>query len=363
MQPILAQSLAHVNMSQNGDKEGLVYDVWKWITTCITQSMKLVGTAARTLGADFFRACDVQTLIGQLVAHCDYASHRHLAQLHEEILAPMCAHCPPNYHQTHLLPFAKQLLLRVSPRLTEAWDAQQRQESGKVAPAGVSGETAEILDDIQMRELTRTFLSTWMRAVRGRQPAGLYKGKGRGGSIPRPPPSPKRGGGEDDASAVVAEISPFGLFLVSCPELVEPLLRVVRASVAWPDSNVRRKAVLLCIALLPRLADQPAFHPLAGEVLRTVLAVLTMMDKTALDVAAGGGDSDLTGLAKIIYQSFGRFSSTPRDIFLTVVAEEYQGELRNLEELLFDPGAEDRAQRKAMKSFLEERVIGRRLGV
>jgi hypothetical protein len=87
------------------------------------------------------------------------------------------------------------------------------------------------------------------------------------------------------------------------------------------------------------------------------------MDATALDAAAGGGDSDLTGLVKLIYQSFGRFSSMPHDVFLAVIGGECEGELRNLEELLFDPAAEDRAQRKAITAFLNERVIGRRLGV
>lgn len=352
MKPILAQSLAEILLSEVS-KDGLAYDVWKWIGVVVSKSISLVATAVQSMGPSFFTIYSAQTIADHICVHFSWMSLYHLNHLLEELFVPLATSCPPNAYASHLLPIAHAVLTQVQERVTGGWALCQQYQQVSV---NLEQEKKQVLDEKEVMDLLRAFWGSWAKIIK--EPELIVR-KGKN-VLSGEPVSPKELENQESLTMI-------GKFVLCQESLWKPLLIGANACLHIPDSNSRRKTVLLLALIIPRVADNESFHSVFCDILTTCLELLHAISvDVVMDVSVGGGETDVIRLVGEIYRRILPFSTAPRDrltAFLTKLDDSKSGifsqDLANLEGLLMSPGSSERARRKSIKAFMSQYVIGK----
>jgi hypothetical protein len=251
----------------------------------------------------------------------------------DKLLASYVKSCPPAYFDSHLSPVLKGTLTVIFAKLSLAW---QHHASSKAKNSIGADLEVEILEDKDLRELTRAFLDLFTKLLV--LPDGSMVGgpqKATGLSVP-----------PDNAHFQ---------HIFSKEDLCRPLLAALTACLGWPDYVSCQRAAKLLLCCVPFLVERPTLHGMAGEILQACLKTLALSRPEEVDSQS----LDLIWLCKEIYQMLGQNHPIPRQVFSSIPGVG-EAEIKNFEQQLFMPLSLKKAK-LLVKSFLITFVIGKSL--
>ncbi|CAO1317047.1 unnamed protein product [Diamesa hyperborea] len=251
-----------------------------FITTLFDNSYHLLGAAGVSLGRDLYNLDGLaQALIGSCLANLENVPDYRLRTIIRVFLKSFVYSCPPDYHESVILPIFSHLAPFMLQRLTSRWDYIGRlYAEGSLGDETNNNDTQEVLDDILNRNLTRDYIEILkISIVGGGSPANLNAESSeidmqddQSMDVPAPRTRP----------APAAIVSELGRKLLNVQGTNEAIVTTVFNCIAWNDSSACLKATLLGGPIIRLLASDNLLTPnMASVILMRVLQGLQVHGK------------------------------------------------------------------------------------
>lgn len=254
----------------------------------------MLGSYGETFGQQFYSQPGLALAVAGTACYAiEHISDYRLRHVIRSFFRPFISSCPPNMHQSVMLPFLGHLFPVMLQKMSVRWQVTMQQQHERSPSDENQADTQEVIQDITIRLLTRDYIDVVKLVLL---------------SVSNQPEENDEMMAADSTPSStypVLSVSELGKIVLSESSLSSPVLQLLLNALWWPDTNNSIKAgtILQSIikywaGLLPRNSSQFPSSEVASMCLCHLLNGMQLLGQHDANLAA------LIHLGVLMYDTF-----------------------------------------------------------